>query len=187
MSNHERVLLGVTLIRISVFVLYALFGVISYRRLYPRLSPFCRRLATAMLMAQVAVIFLAIPEHPASVFDRWLWDVHEEGNIPASLASAQLALVAGAALATAWLARGKPAWQRLYLAGIGLVFLFVARDEYLSLHEKIDNWERYYIALGALVAAATALVALSLATQRADMVPSHAGWAGNERGRRHTA
>ena len=112
-----------------------------------------------MLAAQVVVIFLAIPQHPSSAFDQWLWDVHEEGNIPATLASAQLALVAGAALITARLARARPGWQRLYLLGIGLVFLFVARDEYLSLHERIDNWERYYIALGALVAAATAYVA----------------------------
>lgn len=159
MSNPERVLLGVTLIRISVFVLYALVGAISYRRLFPRLSPFCRRLAAVMLVAQVAVIFLAIPDHPISDFDRWLWDVHEEGKIPATLASAQLALVAGAALTTAWLARARPAWQRLYLVGIALVFLFIARDECISLHERIDNWERYYIPLGVLVAAATALVA----------------------------
>lgn len=159
MSNHERVILGLTLIRVSVFALYALAGALCYRRLYARLTPFCRRLATGMLFAQVAVIFLAIPQHPSSVFDQWLWDVHEEGNIPATLASAQLALVAGIALMTAWLARTKPGWQRLYLAAIGLIFIFVARDEYLSIHERIDNWERYYIALGALVAAATAFVA----------------------------
>ena len=35
----------------------------------------------------------------------------------------------------------------------------MARDEYIGIHEQIDNWERYYIALGALVAAATAYVA----------------------------
>lgn len=159
MSNHERVILGVTLIRISVFVLYALVGAICYWRLHKRLSPFYARLAAGMLFAQAAVIFLAIPQHPSSVFDQWLWDVHEEGNIPATLASGQLALVAGAALITAWLARSRPGWQRLYLVGIGLVFLFAARDEYVSMHERIDNWERFYIALGVLVAAATAYVA----------------------------
>ena len=159
MSNPDRVLLGLTLIRVSVFVLYAVVGAFCCRRLYPRLSPFARRLASVMLLALAAVIFLAVPQHPSSVFDQWLWDVHEEGNIPATLASAQLALVAGVALMTAWLARARPGWQRLYLAGIGLVFLFVARDEYASIHERIDNWERYYIALGALVAAATAYVA----------------------------
>lgn len=159
MSNHERVFLGLTLIRVSVFVLYALAGAICYRRLYARLSPFCGRLAAGMLFAHAAVIFLAIPQHPSSVFDQWLWDVHEEGNIPATLASAQLSLVAGAALITAWLARARPGWQRLYLLGIGLIFLFVARDEYVSLHERIDNWERYYMVLGVLVAAATAYVA----------------------------
>ncbi len=159
MSNPERVMLGLTLIRVSVFVMYALVGAVCYRRLYARLSPFCGRLAAGMLLAQAAVIFLAIPQHPSSIFDQWLWDVHEEGNIPATLASAQLALVAGVALIAAWLARTRPGWQRLYLAGIGLVFLFVARDEYVSMQERIDNWERFYIALGALVAAATAVVA----------------------------
>ena len=36
---------------------------------------------------------------------------------------------------------------------------FLARDEYTSIHEHIENWEKYYIALGVAVAAATALVA----------------------------
>ena len=105
MSNPERVMLGLTLIRVSVFVLYALAGAICYWRLGGRLSPICLRLATALLLTQAAVIFLAIPQHPTSIFDQWLWDVHEEGNIPATLASAQLALLAGAALITAWLAQ----------------------------------------------------------------------------------
>ncbi len=121
MSNHERVLLGVTLIRISVFVMYALVGAISFRRLYPRLSPFCKQLATAMLAAQVVVIFLAIPQHPSSLFDQWLWDVHEEGNIPATLASAQLALVAAATAYVAYhSARSSRVWYLCMLVGLAI-------------------------------------------------------------------
>ena len=83
-----------------------------------------------------------------------------EGNIPTILASAQLALVGGVALATARFAKARPTWQRLYLVGLGLVFLYLALDEYFAVHEFVQNWWKYYTALGAVVVAATVLVAM---------------------------
>ena len=159
MDSAELTTLGIALIRISVFFLYALVGAVSFWRLFPRLSPISQRIAGSMLVAQIIVVVLGFQNQASSSFDLWLWDVHEEGNVPATFASTQLALVAGVALVAAWLAKARPTWQRLYLFAIGLVFIFIARDEYVSLHEHTANWERYYIALGVLVAAATALVA----------------------------
>ena len=158
-DSAELTTLGIALIRISVFFLYALVGAVSFWRLFPRLSPISQRIAGSMLVAQIIVIMLGFQNQASSSFDLWLWDVHEEGNVPATFASTQLALVAGVALVAAWLAKARATWQRLYLVAIGLVFIFIARDEYVSLHEHTANWERYYLALGVLVAAATALVA----------------------------
>ena len=160
MDNGELLVATEALIRIFLFLLYAPVCLISYWQLIPRLSPTAKRIASGFLAAQVVVIVLSIEIQPTSEFEEWLWNLDQEWNIPSTLASTQLALVAGIALVTAWLARARPAWQRLYLVGIGLVFLFLARDEHFLFHERIANWERYYAALGMLVAAATAAMAM---------------------------
>ncbi len=142
-----------------LFALYVPVGLVSYWRLIPDLAAPYARLASVMLAAQIIVILLSIGLRPASKFEIWLWSLDQEWNIPSTLASAQLMLVAGAALLAAWLAVARSAPQRLYLGGIGLVFLFLAWDEYVSFHDGIANWEGYYAALGAVVAVATAIVA----------------------------
>ncbi|MCY4020897.1 MAG: hypothetical protein OXG39_15900 [Chloroflexi bacterium] len=142
-----------------LFALYVPVGLVSYWSLVPHLAAPFARLASAMLAAQIIVIVLSIGIRPTSKFEIWLWSLDQEWNIPSILASAQLALVAGVALLTAWLAKARPALQRIYLGGIGLVFLFLAWDEYFAFHEGIANWEGYYAALGAAVVLATAMVA----------------------------
>ncbi len=157
MDSGELVVASEALIRIFVVLLYTPICLVVYFRLFPRLSTTSRRLAFGMLTAQALVIVLALEIRPKSNFEHWLWNLDQEWNIPSTLASTQLALVAGVALLTAWLARAVPVWQRLYLVGIGLVFLFLAWDEYFIFHERIRNWEKYYVALGGVVAATTAI------------------------------
>ena len=147
-------------IRIFFLLLYVSVGVISYRLLLPRLSLTSKRLAIGMLLAQFFVIVVSLEIRPTSDFDRWLWDLSKEWNIPATLASTQLAVVAGVALLAGWLDRTRPAWRRIYLIAIGLVFLFLAWDEFTRIHETIQNWGRYYAAFGAIVVVATGIVAL---------------------------
>ena len=160
MNSGELLVSADTLIRIFLFLLYAPVVLISYWKLMPRLSPTSRRLASAMLAAQVLVIAVALDSREASPsYSKWLWHLDLEWNISSALASTQLALVGGLALMTAWLAKARPVWQRLYLGAIGLVFLYLAWDEYFHVHEDIHNWKRYYAAGGMLVAAATAIVA----------------------------
>ncbi|MCY4540086.1 MAG: hypothetical protein OXE52_17875 [Chloroflexi bacterium] len=142
-----------------LFALYVPVGLVSYWRLMPHLAAPCARLAGAMLAAQIIVITLSIGLRPASKFEIWLWSLNQEWNIPSTLASAQLTLVAVVALLTAWLAKARSAPVRLYLGAIALVFLFLAWDEYVGFHEDIANWQGYYAALGAVLAVATATIA----------------------------
>ena len=147
------------LIRVFLILLYAPIGILVYWRLFPRLSLTAKRLASVFLVAQIFVIVVSLEIRLSSEFETWLWNLDQEWNIPSTLASTQLALVAGVALVTAWLARARTAWQRLYLVAMSLVFLFLARDEYFKVHEHIQNWQIYYAALGTAVVASTALVA----------------------------
>ena len=147
------------LIRIFVFLLYVPVCLIAYWWLMPRLSPTAKRIAIGMLAAQVLVIVLALELRPSSAFEEWLWDLGKEWNIPSSIASSQLALAGGVALLTAWLAREKPAWQRVYLVGVGLVFLFLGLDEFFSWKSFVPDWKRRYILLGELIVVSTAVVA----------------------------
>ena len=159
MNNGELLVSADTLTRIFLFLLYAPVVLISYRWLMPRLSPTSRRLASAMLAGQILVIAVALEIRPSWNFGTWILALTQEWNIPSTLASTQLALVGGLALVTAWFTTACRPWHRLYLAGIGLIFLYLAWDEYFMVHEGIHNWERYYTVGGVLVAAATAAVA----------------------------
>ena len=114
MNSGELLVSVDTLIRIFLFLLYAPVVLISYRRLMPRLSPTSRRLASAMLAGQILVIAVALETRATSRYSRHLWHLDLEWNISSTLASTQLALVGGLALMTAWLAKARPVWQRLY-------------------------------------------------------------------------
>ena len=159
MDSGQILVSAETLNSSFVFLLYVPVCLAVYRQLIPRLSPTSKRIATGMLAAQVLVIVVALKIRPTSYFEWWAWHLDLEYNIPATLASAQLALVGGVALVTARLASARPAWHRLYLVAIGLVFMFLAWDEFYTLHERILNWKIYYTALGAVVATTTAAVA----------------------------
>lgn len=60
-------------------------------------------LAGFSLAAQAFVIGLGLFIQPSASFDAWLWHLDREWNILATLASAQLALVAFVTLMIAWL------------------------------------------------------------------------------------
>ncbi len=152
---------------IVLALLYAPVVWICYRRLMPRLAPAAWRLATSMLAAQVLVLLLSLGVQTSSKYARWLWDFHEEWNIPSTYAAVQLAVVGGVALLTGCFAKPRAAWRRLYLVGIGLVFLFLAVDEFLALHESIHNWGLRYLILGTAIVLAT--LALALRSPRATL------------------
>ena len=160
MGSSEFVVSTEALIRVFVFLLYVPTGLISYWRLFPRLSPTSRRLASGMLAAQILVIVVSLEFRHTSDFDKWVWNLDSEWSIPSTLASTQLALVGGVALVTAWLARARPAWQRLYLVAIGLMFLFLALDEYVVMYRTFLTWQTSYTKLGAAVVLATTIVAM---------------------------
>lgn len=159
MINVESALSSDELIRIFIILLYVPTCVLYYWQLIPRLSRSSARLANLLLFAQLLVVALSLESNATTQFDKWLWNFHEEWNIPATLASAQLGMVGGVALITALLARARPAMVRFYLAAIGCVFVFLGIDEYLAIHEFIEAWELYYIALGVAVVVATLAVA----------------------------
>ncbi|MDE2950764.1 MAG: hypothetical protein OXT68_08350 [Chloroflexota bacterium] len=148
------------LIWLYIFLLYVPLCLLVYRRLSPSLSPTSRRLSIGMLAAQVLVIVLSLAIRPTSLFQEWIWKLDAEWNIPSALASAQLGLVGLVALFTAWLARAIPAWQRLYLLGLSLVFLFLGLDEFFDFRTSIPNLRGHYLIVGAAMAAATVIVAV---------------------------
>ncbi len=146
-----------SLIRVLTILLYAPIGVFAYKKLIPRLPTAARRLLSILLLAQLLAVVMALETESRSGFEHWLWHLNAEWNAPATLSTIQMALVGGVAIVAAWLASGRSIGQRLYLLAIGLVFLFLAYDEYSNFHEYLRNWERLYAALG------LAIVMLTLA------------------------
>ena len=161
MESAEIYVSADTTIRVFLLLLFVPIGLIIYRLLIPRLSTTTARLASVMLAAQVLLIVLSLEIRPTSRYEAWLWDLDNEHNIPSTLASTQLALVGAVAMMTAWLAKDRLAWQRLYLVGIGLVFIFLAEEEYLSLYRSsAPSWHMSYFVLGFTIAVSTVVVAL---------------------------
>lgn len=147
------------LIHTLIALLYIPISLFAYWRLVPRLLFSGRLLVSLLLAAQVLVIAVSLGIQPTSRFERWFWDLNQEGNIAAILATMQLALVSAVAFLSATLPRTRHVGSRHYMVGLGLVFLFFAWDEYVLVHEQIAYWEIYYAVLGALVLAATLVVA----------------------------
>lgn len=159
MLNAELFISVDALNRLIFFALYLPLGLLFFWRIYPRLLPAAKRLAALLLIVQILLIVMSLTVQPSDAFERWLWRLNGEWNVPATFASTQMALVGAVSLATAWLARSRPAGQRLYFAAIGLVFLFAALDEYRVLHEYVSRWRQYYAVLGLAVVTATLAIA----------------------------
>lgn len=160
MDDIERIVSADGLTGLLLILLYGSVIFVSYRWLFPRLTPSCARIAGGFLAAQALAIILALELRPATSQEWWRWDLNREYNISSTLASTQLALVGAVALMTAALPRALPAWQRLYLLAFAVIFLVLAWDEYFKVHEQLWHWKRYYAALGMAVALATLYVAL---------------------------
>ena len=159
MQSAELFVSVATANRLFVLVVYLAAGLTCYWWLYPRLLPTAQWLASGMLAAQVLVIMLSLEVRPYSFFESWHWYLDQERNIPSTLASTQLAVVAVVALVTAVLVRRRSAWHGLYLSGTGLLFLYIALDDYFNLRSFIPNWQLSYLILGATLVVATLILA----------------------------
>lgn len=160
MASSEFVISADALIRAVVFLLYAPICLIALRWLVPGLSPPARLLAIVMLAAQVLLLAAGLENTPR--WDTWGWLAHldQEWNFPSTFASAQLAVAGGAALLAALLAPSREVLYRLNLVVIGLLFLLFAWDEYFYLHEDNMPLKIAYVTVGALIAVASAKLAL---------------------------
>lgn len=148
-------------VRIFLVLLYVPVCVSVYRRLVPRLSLTSKILAALMLAAQVLTVIFSLESIAGANFRQSTWDLDGEVNVPSALATTQLALVGVVAMFTMSLARSHPKGYRLYMAGVALIFLILAREEFLEERHRIFGREWVFViaAAGALVVAATVMVA----------------------------
>ena len=122
-----------------------------------RLTSTARRVATAMLLAQLLIIAVGLWHRPLYVRGWSVWHLDYELNIPTALATAQLALVATTALISAWLS--PPRLYRAYLFSTGILFLFLAWEEFFPIRNSSWNWAPYFTVVGVTFAGITAIVA----------------------------
>lgn len=153
-------------LRIFIFVAYVPLCLVSAKLLFPRMTPAAKGLAIGMLALQILVVALSEAIQPTSVFEQRLWALDREFNVPSTFSSTQLALAGGLALLTATLVRARPAALRLYLAGLGLSFLYLALDEFFAWKDLGSSriWKINVSILGAATVLAT--IALALRSSR---------------------
>ena len=148
--------------RIFVFLLYIPVSLLCFWRLCARMSTPTRRMAAGMLAAQVLLVVMNFGIRARLGFESWLWGLGEEYNIPSILASTLLMQVCGVAVVTAYFAKTRPGWQRIYLVGIGLIFLILALDEQFAFYKNsfLSMRDSSYPVVGVMMVVATAVVAL---------------------------
>ena len=142
-------------------LLYVVIGSVAWRWVFPRLTPSARVVAFGFFAAHIFIFVVMLLDLPTTKFDKWLWDVGKEWNIPSAIAGGQMALAGFVALA-ACLSQRQPAWQRLYFIAIGLVFLFLSMDEYFAFYKlQLEEfiWHYGYVGMGAAAALGTMLAA----------------------------
>ncbi len=142
--------------QIVMLLLYAPICLFVFFWLLPRMPRSFRALATIMLAVQIFFVAMQLFYDPPSELDQWLWTLGKEWSISAAVSSAQLALVGAAALMASWLAHGRQAWHRVYIAGFGVLFLMLAMMEFYSLKSPgLRAWILPYLLLGGFLAAIT--------------------------------
>jgi len=162
MNSGELLVSNESFIRIFIVIAYVPLCLISARLLFPGMSPSAKGLGIGMLALQILVVALSEIIQPTSIFEERLWALDREFNIPSTFSSTQLALAGGLALLTASLGRARPAMFRLYLAGLGLSFLYLALDEFFAWKDlgSSRTWKINVSILGAATVLATIGLAL---------------------------
>ena len=160
MHGEPLISLADALLLIALFLVYFPICLFAFSRLIPHFSRAAKLLASSLLVIQLTAIAISLTIQPSSWFEALTWELRHEWNIPSTLASTQLALVGGLALITAWQKNEEANYQRIYFVGVGIVFLFLAHDEYYKVHEGIQHWQQIYIGLGSAIVLTTIIAAV---------------------------
>ena len=92
MNSGELLLSNEVFVRIFFFLAYIPVFLISYKLLFPAMSPSAKRLGLGMLALQILLVALSELIQPSSIFEERLWALDREFNIPSTFSSTQLAL-----------------------------------------------------------------------------------------------
>lgn len=139
-----------------MFLLYAPFSLFVFVWLLPRMPRSFRALAVIMLVVQLFFVAVQLFYDPPSSYYYWMWSLGIEWSRAAAVASAQLVLVGAVAFLASWFARTRLAWQRVYLAGFGVLFLMLGLTEFYSLKSsQITAWVLPYLLLAGFLTAIT--------------------------------
>ena len=80
-----------TLTVFPVIIGYLLTILLFWWRFRPYFSRYTVRISIFVLVAQALMIAISFWYPKQTGYERWLWNLHEEWNIPATFASTQLA------------------------------------------------------------------------------------------------
>lgn len=115
--------------------------------------------ALLSLQAIIAILYMLSFDPHVSIWWNWFFDIHTEFNLEAIFSTAQLMMVVAVAVANLVFASPRPP-QKIFWVIITLGFIFLALDEYFSIHELdigLGSFREIYIAGGLLVGGICAL------------------------------
>ncbi len=131
-----KVLLDRKILTLPAAVVFGLAGIIAYVEIFSLVSRFI----------------------PSSVL-QWMFDPDKEKNVNSTFSSMLLFSTAlPAVLIGIHLFRQRKRWvTAAYWVALGLIFLFMAFDEYFLIHERLPSWHLLYAIFGGTLVAITVL------------------------------
>lgn len=139
-----------------MFLLYAPLSLFVFLWLLPRMPRSFRALAVIMLATQIFFVAMQLFYDLPSEYDKWMWSLGYEWSWAAAVASAQLVFVGSVAFLASWFARAWLAWQRVHLAGFGILFLMLGLIEFYELKSQpFSTWILPYLLLAGFLTAIT--------------------------------
>lgn len=115
--------------------------------------------ALLSLQAVIAILYMLSFDPHVSTWWNWFFDIHTEFNLEAIFSTAQLMMVVAVAVANLVFAAPRLP-QKIFWVIITLGFIFLALDEYFSIHELdigLGSFRAIYIGGGLLVGGICAL------------------------------
>lgn len=139
-------------------LLIALWGfVLFFRTPKPKLLNMIIISLLVIIAGQIILQMLSFGDD-VSEFLEWFVNLDDDRNLPATLAAGQWAILGFTAM-SAGFASKISAYQRVYWGLIGVLFLYIAIDDFYAIHEYlIPNWRVTYLIIAGIIGAISLVV-----------------------------
>lgn len=142
---------------LNIGLIMFVYLIVAFLFLRRQFSPSARRWFIVLTAVDTFItICYMLPKTPNSFWAWFFSSIGEEGA-GAVFSTVQLLAVALCAGVIGWYHTNIKPWARLYWLAFAAFFVFLAADEYYSIHESVMGWQQLYVLAGVTTVGLTIL------------------------------